>query len=90
MRRASWNKGLRCRKDYGPYAVPIAFVKSKVAVFILGDGVVDPEVRENLQKDDWLVLDFKASNVTDGEDQAVAIRAAVKENLKVLRKKKKK
>ena len=32
VRRAAWNKGLRCRRDYGPEKIPFAFVKGKVAV----------------------------------------------------------
>lgn len=89
VRRAAWNKGLRCRKDYGEYTIPIAFVKSKVGVFILDEGKVDPKIQSALEADDWLVLNFKTKDVTNGEDQAAVIRTAVKDNLKILRKKKK-
>jgi len=89
VRRAAWNKGLRCRKEYGIHAVPIAFVKSKVGVFIFEKGSVDRGVKAALEEDGWVVLSFLVKDVTDGEDQAVEIRAAVKENLKALKKKKK-
>ncbi|MDR3282851.1 MAG: hypothetical protein LBS92_04480, partial [Candidatus Methanoplasma sp.] len=89
VRRAAWNKGLRCRKDYGPYAIPVAFVKSKVAVYVLKDGGrIDASDRAAVENDGWAVLSFLEKDVTDGESQAAEIRAAVKENLKALRKKK--
>ncbi|MDR3205720.1 MAG: 4Fe-4S dicluster domain-containing protein [Candidatus Methanoplasma sp.] len=90
IRRAAWNKGLRCRKDYGPYAIPVAFVKSKVAVYVLKDGEsVNASDRAAAENDGWAVLSFLEKDVTDGESQAAEIRAAVKENLKTLRKHKK-
>lgn len=89
VRRACWNKGLRCRRDYGECLIPIAFVKSKVAVFINEDGSVDPEMSATLENDGWVVMKFKESSVTDGEEQANEIRAVAKENLKTLKKKKK-
>ncbi len=89
IRRAAWNKGLRCRKDYGPQVIPVAFVKPKVAVFIFAEeGEVDPEVKSALEDDRWIVLTFYEKDVTDGEEQAVEIKAAVKENAKALGKKK--
>ncbi|MCL1978676.1 MAG: heterodisulfide reductase-related iron-sulfur binding cluster [Methanomassiliicoccaceae archaeon] len=90
IRRAAWNKGLRCRKDYGPQSIPVAFVKPKVAVFILTKGAVDAEVKKELEEEEWIVLSFLEKDVTDGEDQAVVIKAAVKENLRALGKKKRK
>ena len=36
LRRATWNKGLRCRRDYGGHKIPVAFVKGKVAVYVVG------------------------------------------------------
>ncbi len=88
VRRAAWNKGLRCRKDYGDYTIPIAFVKSKVGVFILDQGTVDPKIKTALEADDWIVLSFNTKDISNGEDQASVIRTAVKENLKVIRKRK--
>jgi colicin import membrane protein len=90
VRRAAWNKGLRCRKDYGEHNIPVAFVKPKVAVFILAEGQADADVKKTLEEDDWIVLSFLEKDITDGEEQAVEIKAAVKENLKALGKKKKK
>ena len=89
VRRAAWNKGLRCRKDYGVYGIPIAFVKPKVAVYIFEKGAVDPEEKKTLEDEGWIVLSFLIKDIVDGEAQAVDIKAAVKENLKASRKKKK-
>ncbi|MDR0522840.1 MAG: (Fe-S)-binding protein [Candidatus Methanoplasma sp.] len=87
VRRAAWNKGLRCRKDYGDRQIPVAFVKARVAVYMLKDGESeDAEARKALEGDGWAVLSFRESDVTDGEAQAAEIRVAVKENLKALRK----
>ncbi len=88
VRRAAWNKGLRCRRDYGPEKIPFAFVKGKVAVYVT-DGA-RTSVHEKLEADDWKVLIFNAADVTDGEVEALAIKDAVKENLRDLKKKKKK
>ena len=89
VRRAAWNKGLRCRKDYGVYGIPIAFVKPKVAVYIFEKGTVDQEEKKTLEDEGWIVLSFLIKDIIDGEAQAVDIKAAVKENLKASRKKKK-
>ncbi|MDR2699116.1 MAG: (Fe-S)-binding protein [Candidatus Methanoplasma sp.] len=88
VRRAAWNKGLRCRKDYGDQSIPVAFVKPKVAVYILTEGTVDDKTKEELEDDGWMVLSFLERDVSDGEEQALQIRAAVKENLRSLGKKK--
>jgi len=89
VRRAAWNRGLRCRKDYGPHNIPVAFVKSKVAVYILAEGSVNPKTKQELEKEGWIVLSFPEGNVTDGEEEATKIKEAVKENRKALKKKKK-
>ena len=85
VRRACWNKGLRCRKDYGPYYIPFAFVKSKVAVYIDGD-TADNSNDEALQKKSWIVLHFKEAEVTDGQKEAEVVYDAVKENTRALKK----
>jgi Fe-S oxidoreductase len=91
VRRAAWNKGLRCRLDYGSMGIPVAFVKPKVAVYVFDrEGEVNPEERKKLEADGWAVLTFFEKDVTDGEKEAVEIKAAVKENLKAMKKKKKK
>ena len=89
LRRACWNKGLRCRKDYGPHYIPIAFVKNKVAVYVDGD-VPDNRNDEELKSKSWIVLHFKAADITDGAAQAQVIYDAVKENTRALKKKKSK
>ncbi|MDR3075563.1 MAG: 4Fe-4S dicluster domain-containing protein [Candidatus Methanoplasma sp.] len=89
VRRAAWNKGLRCRRDYGEHNIPVAFVKPKVAVYIMSEGAVDAETKKALEGDGWIVLSFLESSITDGEEQSLEIRAAVKENLRALGKKKK-
>ena len=91
IKRAAWNKGLRCRLNYGPLNIPVAFVKPKVAVYIFEkEGKVDPKVRSELEADGWVVLKFFEKDVTDAEKEALEIKAAVKENLKAQSKKKKK
>ena len=89
VRRASWNKGLRCRRNYGPLNIPVAFVKSKIAVYVGDNDAIDGTTKDALESDNWIVLSFKADKVTDGEDEATQIRTAAKENLKNLKKKKK-
>ncbi|AIZ57268.1 CoB--CoM heterodisulfide reductase iron-sulfur subunit D [Candidatus Methanoplasma termitum] len=90
IRRAAWNKGLRCRLDYGARAIPVAFVKPKVAVYVFAeDGEVDPKDREKLEEEGWAILTFFEKDVTDAEKEALEIKAAVKENLKAMKKKKK-
>ncbi|AGI47204.1 hypothetical protein TALC_00190 [Thermoplasmatales archaeon BRNA1] len=81
VRRASWNKGLRCRRDYGEKKIPVAFVKGRVAVYV--DGAVPDHSNDAALADEgWTVLHFKEADVTDGEAEAVQIAAAVKENLR--------
>jgi Fe-S oxidoreductase len=89
VRRAAWNRGLRCRKDYGAQNIQVAFVKPKVAVYILTEGEVDIGLKRELEIEGWIVLSFLEKDISDGEDQALVIKAAVKENLKNLGKKKK-
>ena len=81
VRRAAWNKGLRCRRGYGPYQIPVAFVKGKVAVFV-DDGEVDTSIDAKLKDEGWTVLRYDASKVTDGKAQGEEIAAAVKSNLR--------
>ena len=89
LRRATWNKGLRCRRDYGEHQIPIAFVKAKVAVYVLeepGDSSAD----EQLWAEGWIVFRYLESEITDGKEQAEDINKAVKENLRAGRAAKKK
>ena len=89
LRRATWNKGLRCRRDYGDYLIPIAFVKAKVAVYIT-DGSGDTSKDDALRSEGWTVFRYLESDITDGKDQAEEINKAVKDNLKAERASKKK
>jgi len=91
LRRATWNKGLRCRRDYGEFLIPIAYVKAKVAVYVQNEaGENDASVDEKLMSKGWTVLRYKESDITDGKEQAEEISKAVKENLRADRAKKKK
>ncbi|MBQ6547449.1 MAG: hypothetical protein IJL79_00720, partial [Candidatus Methanomethylophilaceae archaeon] len=89
VRRAAWNKGLRCRRNYGPLAIPVAFVKWKVAVYIDASEESKRD-RDALEKDGWIVMNYNSADVTDGQDQAVEIRDAVKSQTRLMKKKKKK
>ena len=81
VRRAAWNKGLRCRRGYGPYNIPVAFVKGKVAVFV-DDGDADTSIDSKLRDEGWTVLRYDSSTITDGKAQGEEIAAAVKSNLR--------
>ena len=86
VRRAAWNKKLRCRRYYGDLQIPVAFVKGKVAVYVDED---ESEVRPKLEEDGWLVLKFTSDDITDGEKQAIIIRDKVKEHMRDMKKAKK-
>ncbi len=88
VRRAAWNKGLRCRRNYGPDKIQTAFVKSKVAVFVL-ESDAKTELDDKLEAEGWIVLRFKEADVTDGQDQAAIIKQATKDNLRAMKKAKK-
>ena len=88
VRRAAWNKGLRCRRDYGKYKIPVAFVKGKVAVFVDGE-VPMTSKDETLAKEGWTVLHFFEADITDGVAEAEVIVKAVKENTRAMKKKRK-
>ena len=88
VRRAAWNKGLRCRRGYGERNIPVAFVKGKVAVYV-DDAEPDTAADDELRAEGWTVLRYRASDITDGKAQGDEIAAAVKENTKAAGKKKK-
>ncbi len=81
VRRAAWNKGLRCRRDYGEHRIPVAFVKGKVAVFVMSDSsdILD---HDSLVSEGWTVLSYQESEITDGKLQGEEIYRAVKDNLR--------
>ncbi len=88
VRRAAWNKGLRCRRDYGKHKIPVAFVKGKVAVFVdKGEPVTSKD--EVLAKEGWTVFHFPEADIVDGAAEAEIVAKAVKENLKASKKKRK-
>ena len=88
VRRAAWNKGLRCRRNYGPYEIQTAFVKSKVAVFVL-ESDAKTDIDDKLEAEGWSVLRFKEADITDGQEQAEIIKQTAKENLRAMKKAKK-
>ena len=92
VRRAAWNKGLRCRRGYGEHNIPVAFVKGKVAVYVEGADA-DTSIDDILREEGWTVLRYDASTITDGKAQGEEINQAVKANnraAKAASKKKKK
>ena len=89
FRRAAWNKGLRCRRQYGDHKIPIAFVKPKVAVYVSSDGARLP-IHDTVEKDGWKVFVYSEYDITDGELQADEVRTAVRESLKEQRRAKRK
>lgn len=90
VRRAAWNKGLRCRRDYGDYKIPVAFVKGKVAVYVEEPGSGDAAVEAKLKEEGWEVLRFDINKVTDGLEEGAQIAEAVKANLRTQKASKKK
>ncbi len=88
VRRAAWNNGLRCRRDYSEDNIPVAFVKGKVAVFV-ESADADETLDNKLKSKGWTVLRYNECDITDGEKQGEEIAEAVKENLKTAKKKKK-
>ncbi|MBR7124030.1 MAG: (Fe-S)-binding protein [Candidatus Methanomethylophilaceae archaeon] len=87
LRRAAWNKKLRCRRNYGELQIPVAFVKGKVAVYVDVDA---PEAKAKLESQGWIVFSYNGLDITDGAKQAVEIRDAVKAQLRKMKKGKKK
>ena len=91
LRRATWNKGLRCRLEYGELQIPIAYVKAKVAVYLFdSESIVIPKEKEKLESDGWTVMVFYEKDITDGKEQAEEINKVVKDKLKAERAAKKK
>ena len=90
VRRAAWNKGMRCRRDYGDYHIPVAFVKGKVAVYVEEPGTEDREVEAKLKEEGWVVLRYDIDKVTDGLAEGAEIADAVKANVRAQKAAKKK
>jgi len=80
VRRAAWNKGLRCRRGYGDFNIQVAFVKPKVAVYVLDPSEEITNLKD-IEENGWTVLRFDMNAVTDGLSEGEAIAEAVKVNL---------
>lgn len=87
VRRAAWNKGLRCRKNYGDDNIPVAFVGGRVAVFV-EPADADRTLDNKLISKGWTVLRYDEDDVTDGMKEADEIDEVVKENLRTKKKSK--
>ncbi len=85
VRRAAWNKGLRCRRNYGDHGIPVAFVKSRVAVYV-SPADADRGIDDILNSEGWTVLRFSEDEVTDGRAEGEEIAEAVRRNLRAQRK----
>ena len=90
VRRAAWNKGLRCRRDYGEDHIPVAFVKGKVAVYVEDPATADTSKDAKLKDEGWVILRYDINSITDGLDQGAEIAAAVKANIRAQKAAKKK
>ena len=64
-----YNRGYRFRRSYGPHKIPIAFVSTKIAVFVT-DGKADKSRDKDILADGWTIIRFDGKNVTDGEAEA--------------------
>ena len=90
VRRAAWNKGMRCRRNYGEYNIPVAFVKGKVAVYVEEPGSENPEVEAKLKEDGWVVLRYDINKITDGLAEGAEIADTIKANMRAQKAAKKK
>jgi very-short-patch-repair endonuclease len=81
VRRAAFNKGLRCRKNYGEHGIQIAFVAPRVAVFVQPEGY-DDSLDDRLRSEGWAVLRYSEESVTDGSIQGEEILATVRKSEK--------
>ena len=89
IRRAAWNKGLRCRRMYGQYEIPVAFVKGKLGVFVDAEGAASA-CRKALEDEGWVIVNYSSADVTDGATQAEELKDLMKSQLRALKKGKKK
>jgi len=83
LRRRLWRRGYRYRKSYTKDKITIAFLRSKVAVFVSPEAR-DKDTDDKVKKDGWTVLRFKESNITDAEKEADKVIAAIENNLNAL------
>ena len=78
VRRTAYNMGLRFRRKYGPYKIPVAFVTCKLAVYVF-EGEPDTTYDSELEADGWKILRFDGAEVTDGAKEAEVIADYVKQ-----------
>ncbi|HKM08896.1 MAG TPA: heterodisulfide reductase-related iron-sulfur binding cluster [Candidatus Methanomethylophilaceae archaeon] len=88
VRRAAWNNGLRCRRDYGDDKIPVAFVGGRVAVFV-EPADADRTLDNKLKSQGWTVLRYDEAKVTDGIKESDEITEVVNSNLRAKKAKKK-
>jgi very-short-patch-repair endonuclease len=78
LRMALWRTN-RYRRNFGRENIPVAYPGSKVAVFVDGDASPKP-CDARLEKDGWTVLRFRGADITDGNEEAKKITAAIERN----------
>ena len=84
VRRAAWNKGLRCRRGYGDHNIPVAFVKGRVAVYV-EPADADRSIDDLLVSEGWTVLRYDEAAITDGKAEGEEILAAVRANMRTVK-----
>ncbi|MCL2890714.1 MAG: heterodisulfide reductase-related iron-sulfur binding cluster [Methanomassiliicoccaceae archaeon] len=82
LRMALWRTN-RYRRNYSKDNIPIAYPRSKVAVFVDDDTERRP-IDDKLEGDDWIVLRFKGANIDDGSKEAEKVIAAIEKNNRIL------
>ena len=82
LRMVLWRSN-RYRRNYSEYNINIAYPAAKVAVFV--DELAErQECDGKLEADNWTVLRFKGSNITDGKKEADKVIAAIEKNKEFL------
>jgi len=82
LRMALW-KTNRYRRNYSKDNIPIAYPRSKVAVFV-GDDTERKPIDDRLEEDCWIVLRFKGANIDDGTKEAEKVVSAIEKNNNIL------
>jgi len=73
IRSVAQARGMRFRLSYSEHMIPVAFVKDKVAVFVLESGCVPSDAKEKMEAEEWKILTFHAKDITDAEIQVSQI-----------------
>ena len=82
LRMALWRTN-RYRRNYSKDNIPIAYPRSKVAVFV-ADDTERKQIDDKLEEDGWIVLRFKGANIDDGAKEAEKVVAAIDKNNSIL------